>query len=374
MNDHHREVDVVQTIAEQGSYSQKLHNGAQSRLAGVSSRIVPGQLALVGMAHRLVHQVLGRHDGPGREDVSNAGQNVSHRPWRPHVVRDFAHGRGQNGTVPLLWLSEVDQQADRAAQGLAVEEFGDPSKLLLVQHGVEEFEAVVGGALHVREEASEALGQTMALEIRCAGRVSHVRKEDGRVLECPARVVAVAVHHADERLGLAVSRRPNLGEDVHAPRRFHPPPAVLDVLALVVLCLGHEAPREWRDLVARPQWRLLLPYGSSPVGTSSPHCSIHHRPQFRPRSATSCTDSSLACPANPAIFLWSPSDSSTNDNYGGNSSLLEPSAPRRQTPRSCSALCVRKQFQRSKQRICSVPAPPRGHCGHQFELSDAPAR
>lgn len=95
----------------------------------------------------------------------------------------------------------MNQEANRAAHGLAVEERGQALKLGVLFDKIEEAEAVVDYRVNIGDESLEALGSAMAFEVKGEASEAGSGEEDGGGLESPADVVAVAMDHEDEGSG-----------------------------------------------------------------------------------------------------------------------------------------------------------------------------
>lgn len=92
----------------------------------------------------------------------------------------------------------MDEEADRAAHGLAVEETRKSLKFRVLLDGSEEGEAILDDEIDVRNEGFEALRSAMAFEVESETGETHLSEEDCSGLECPADVVAVTVDHEDD--------------------------------------------------------------------------------------------------------------------------------------------------------------------------------
>lgn len=219
---------------------QQLHHGAQPRLPRVAQWVARGHLPLRLDLYRLVDEVGRGDDGQRGRQPGNEGQDLRNGPPGADAVGDLAHGGDEDGAAPASLgaaVAEVDQEAEGAAHGLAVEEAGEAAELRGAADGVEVGEAVVGDGGEVGEEGAEAGGTAVAGEVEGAAGEAVAGEEDGGGLEGPADVVAVAVDHADEGARGRRRGQPGPGEKGEAPGRGEQGCRAADALRGVVLLL-----------------------------------------------------------------------------------------------------------------------------------------
>lgn len=111
----------------------------------------------------------------------------------------------------------MDQEANGAAHGFAIEEERDGLEFWVLLDGVEEGEAVADNVVDVGNKSPETLGATMALEVESEGGEAHLGEENRGGLESPADVVAIAVDHADDGTWRGGEGLPGSGEEGEAP-------------------------------------------------------------------------------------------------------------------------------------------------------------
>lgn len=125
MQHNERKTHIAQSLTHVLRHFEQLHYRPQSRLSSVPHRIHIRYDLLLLHLHRLVHEVRGGHNGQAGKESGHERQNL--RNWPPgfHLIRNFTHGCHQNRTLKSFRLREVDQKANGAAHGLAVEKTGD---------------------------------------------------------------------------------------------------------------------------------------------------------------------------------------------------------------------------------------------------------
>lgn len=200
VHDEERDADLAEARAELVGGAQQLGDGAEPGPAVVAHGVPGRDEALGGHLDGLLDEVGGGHDGERGREPRDEGEDLRQRPWRADPVGDPAHGRHEHGARPLPGgRAEVDEQADRAAHGLPEQEAGQRRVLLPLLNGAEESEEVGDGGLERGDEGAEAVGAAVAREVGGEAGEAGAGQEDGRGLERPADVVAVAVDHEDER-------------------------------------------------------------------------------------------------------------------------------------------------------------------------------
>jgi hypothetical protein len=220
VHDEERDGDFAEAGAELVGGAQQLDDGAEPRPAAIAHGVARGDEALGRHLDGLLDEVGGGDDGERGREAGDEGEDLRQRPWRADPVGDLAHGRHQHGAGPLLRRrAEVDEEADGPAHGLPEQEARQPGVLLPPPDGAEEGEQVGDGGIEVGDERAEAVGAAMAGEVGGEAGEAGAGEEDGRGLERPADVVAVAVHHEHERPRRAVATGPPRPREEAAPAR-----------------------------------------------------------------------------------------------------------------------------------------------------------
>ncbi|KAJ0983710.1 hypothetical protein J5N97_011965 [Dioscorea zingiberensis] len=139
---------------------QQLQHGPKPGPSSVPQRVAGGDDPLLLDLDRLVHQVSGGDDRQRGQKFGDEGEDLGDGPSRPDVIGDLAHGGGQDGPVPPSGqVAKVDEEADGAAHGLAIEEAGEVSVFGATPDGVEVRDAVLDDGVNVGDESAEALGR-----------------------------------------------------------------------------------------------------------------------------------------------------------------------------------------------------------------------
>lgn len=155
-----------------------------------------GQLPLPLLLERHVRNRAARGDNaPRRNDRGYEEEQVLQRPWRFELGADSAHGAVENEPVPPPAGSERDEQSDRAAEGLGVEE-GRQGRVEASSELVEEDDAVFDDGIDVGDVGGKAVGEAVALMVHGAGGEAGFGEVDGGELKEPAGLAGEAVDEA----------------------------------------------------------------------------------------------------------------------------------------------------------------------------------